>query len=800
MHSGAPFDKLKKSFRSRIFAILSLLIIAVSTTFTAAHIIDENSIKFDRLITDGKLLAWSLAYNSRLAVYSEHQGMLSEAAEAILQHKDVISATIYSIDGRLLINRTRQPRATLPDARTSFADALGKAGPLLKNPKDTLYVDREGWVEFYALIVSSPGYSSSESLYFSDKPIDEPERTIGLVRVILDKKALNASRIRLIWVGILAGALFMVTGSALIYLTMRGLTRPLKRLLEGVRSLERGDLSTQIPVVTEDELGVVSRAFNVMAQTLEQRELEKRELGEQLRLAQKREAKEEWERTFDSVPDMIAILDTDYRIIRANNALANRLQVTKEDAVGTRMYEQFHGASSTGITPVLTSLVDDSMKFSGEIYQEKQQNFFLVSITPLVRNDGSIAGSVYVSRDITNRKLAEDLLRKSEERFRLIADTIEEAIWMADIDLNTILYVSPRFELIWGRTGESFCRAPRSFMEAIHPDDRDRVSSDYELKKSSQPFDHEFRILRPDGSVRWIRNQGYPVRGEAGINTCYIEVARDITEQKHAEEEKQAIQAKLVQTNKMTSLGLMVSGLAHEVNNPNNVIKLAAHLLDKTWKDIVPILEKRYREEGDFRIAGQKYTLAKTIVPEHITGIRNNALRIEGIIRNLRDFARKGVANLHSRADLNTIVSMAATILNSQIKNFCRNFNLVLDEKVPTVRGNPQQLEQVVINLILNAIQSLPTRERKVTVATSFDQINGFAVIRVDDEGAGIPPDVKERIGEPFFTTKIDRGGTGLGLAISAFIIKEHRGLLEFDSEPGNGTTVRVKLPVALDE
>ncbi len=799
MHSGAPFNKLKKSFRTRIFVILSLLIIAVSTTFTAAHIVDENSIKLDRLITDGKLLAWSLAYNSRLAVYSEHQGMLSEAAEAILQHNDVISASIYSIDGRLLINRTRLPQGSLPDARNSFADALGKAGPLMKKPKDTLYVAREGWVEFYALIVSSPGYSSSETLYFSDTPIDEPGRTIGLVRVILDKKTLNASRKRLLWTGILAGALFIATGSALIYLAMRGLTRPLSRLLEGVRSLERGDLSAQIPAETEDELGVVSRAFNVMVQTLEQRESEKRELGEQLRLAQRREAKEEWERTFDTVPDMIAILDTEYRIIRANNALANRLQVTKEDAAGTRLYEQLHGVCGTTERPVLATLIDGSMKFTGEIYQEKQKDFFLVTISPLVRNDGSIAGSVYVSRDITKRKLAEDLLRKSEERFRLIADTIEEAIWMADIDLRTILYVSPRYELIWGRTRESFCTDPQSFIAAIHPDDRDRIGADYEQKKFSQPFDHEFRILRPDGSIRWIWNQGYPVRGEAGIHTCYIEVARDITDQKHAEEEKQAIQAKLVQTNKMTSLGLMVSGLAHEVNNPNNIIKLTAHLLDKSWRDIVPILEKRYLEEGDFRIAGQKFTLAKTIVPEHITGIRNNALRIEGIIKNLRDFARKGVANLHSRAELNTIVSMAATILNSQIKHSCRNFNLVLDETVPTVRCNPQQLEQVVINLILNAIQSLPTRERKVTVSTSFDRDNGFVVIRVDDEGAGMPPDVKERIGEPFFTTKIDRGGTGLGLAISAFIIKEHQGLLEFESEPGNGTTVRVKLPVALE-
>jgi signal transduction histidine kinase len=141
-------------------------------------------------------------------------------------------------------------------------------------------------------------------------------------------------------------------------------------------------------------------------------------------------------------------------------------------------------------------------------------------------------------------------------------------------------------------------------------------------------------------------------------------------------------------------------------------------------------------------------------------------------------------------------VSVAASLLNPQIKRHTRQFKLDLHEGVPMVRGNPQQLEQVVINLIMNAVQALPDRERKVIVSTSFDQDGGFAIIRVDDEGEGMPAEVRERICEPFFSTKLDQGGTGLGLAISNFIIKEHRGTLEFESEPGKGTTARIKLPV----
>ncbi|MCM2357542.1 MAG: ATP-binding protein [Geobacteraceae bacterium] len=663
MRSAHPFKRLQQSFRTRVFALLTLLILVITTTFTTFHAINESDSATERLDTEGELLARFLAYNSRLAVFAEHPDMLREAAEGIFQHEHVLSTAIFTVNGKLLAERSREGNEVSGVGREIPPEMLLTVRRLAAGEKKSVHFEEAGRVEFFAPIVSSPGYASPESLFFDDVPAEE-RRTIGLVRVTLDKTELNASIRKLLLTALAMGAVFLLLGSALVFLVTQGLTRPLSNLMEGVKSLGEGDFAAQIPVETDDELGEVSHAFNTMAQALEKREAENRALEEQLRLAQQMAAKEEWERTFDTVPDLIAILDGDQRIVRVNKSMADRLGVSKDEAIGTRLYEQFHGNETPlpSCRPSALLVIDTAHFQKGEL-----KSFFFVTVSPLLNSDGSMFGSVYV--------------------------------------------------------------------------------------------------------------------------------ARDVTEKKQAEEENKAIQAKLVQTNKMTSLGLMVSGLAHEVNNPNNNIKLTAHLLAKSWQDILPVLERQSREQGEFTIGGQSFAQAVEVLPQHIAGIRDNARRIEGIIKNLREFARKGVANLNFKAEINTIVSVAASILNTQIRQHTRHFRLRLQEGLPTVRGNPQQLEQVVINLIMNAIQALPDRERQVLVSTSLDRDGGLVVITVADEGEGMPPEVRNRICEPFFSTKLDRGGTGLGLAISNFIVMEHRGTLEFESEPNQGTTALVKLP-----
>ena len=139
---------------------------------------------------------------------------------------------------------------------------------------------------------------------------------------------------------------------------------------------------------------------------------------------------------------------------------------------------------------------------------------------------------------------------------------------------------------------------------------------------------------------------------------------------------------------------------------------------------------------------------------------------------------------------------MAASILSSHIKKYTNRFNLSLDETIPDMLGNGQQLEQVVINLVMNALQALPNKECRVRVVSRFDNEKRAIVIRVEDEGNGIPADLLVRIKEPFFSTKIDSGGTGLGVYISQSIIKGHNGTLVFESSEDRGTTAIVSLPI----
>lgn len=141
-----------------------------------------------------------------------------------------------------------------------------------------------------------------------------------------------------------------------------------------------------------------------------------------------------------------------------------------------------------------------------------------------------------IVRDIIERKKAEEALRESEERFRLIAETITEVFWMADIEINKIFYINPAYERIWGRLRQSLYENPRSFIESIHENDRARVLADFELEKTGQPFDHEYRIIQPDGTLRWIWDRGFPIHEPTGEARRYVGIAQDITERKKAEE------------------------------------------------------------------------------------------------------------------------------------------------------------------------------------------------------------------------------------------------------------------------
>jgi len=247
----------------------------------------------------------------------------------------------------------------------------------------------------------------------------------------------------------------------------------------------------------------------------------------------------------------------------------------------------------------------------------------------------------------------------------------------------------------------------------------------------------------------------------------------------------------------MISLGILVSGVAHEINNPNQFIMVNAPMLKRAWENITPILDKYYEDNGDFMLAGISYKDMRDRIPNLFSGIYEGAQRIRHIVRNLKDYAREVGSETTREVDINAVLKSALTILSNLLKKSTKNLKVIYADNLPTVRGNFQQIEQVLINLIQNACQALTDPMQEILISTSFNKKNKNVVIKIKDEGVGIPEDKLKYILDPFFTTKRDSGGTGLGLSISAGIIQDHGGRLEFSSKPGKGTTVLVSLPVS---
>jgi PAS domain S-box-containing protein len=401
-----------------------------------------------------------------------------------------------------------------------------------------------------------------------------------------------------------------------------------------------------------------------------------------------------------------------------------------------------------------------------------------------------------IARDITDRKLTAEALRQSEERFRQIFEQSTDALFVLKAATRKIIDVNPAAEKLYGYTREEFIGDDTSLIL-----ERDECGK-YEQALADSGTTGNIRIdqlttMKKDGTTAIVSVWGYIVRlKESKVLTCSF---RDITEKVRLEEEAKLIQAKLIQTNKMTSLGTLVSGVAHEINNPNNYISFNAQLISDIWQDLFLLLTEYGEKNADFPIGNIPFFELREIIPKLLKGISEGSHRINNIVNNLKDYARKDSANLNEEIDIHKVIANAASLLSSQIRKHARKFDMDFASDIPPIKGNAQQLEQVIVNLITNALQALSDREGGIGITTFFEEEKQSIIIQVKDEGAGMPREVLDRIPEPFFTTKLAQGGTGLGLSISNSIIKDHQGALKFESEPGKGTIITVVLPIGED-
>jgi PAS domain S-box-containing protein/putative nucleotidyltransferase with HDIG domain len=246
-----------------------------------------------------------------------------------------------------------------------------------------------------------------------------------------------------------------------------------------------------------------------------------------------RDSEERYRTLFERTANPTVVIDTAGDYINGNDAALRFLECSHEELL-TKNVRDFIPPSSERVFDEHTPLWKQGGTIETQYYVNHSIKTLELTITP-----GSWRGEQVVfgiGVDITERTRAEEALRQSEQRFRLITEAIDEAFWMADVEIGKIFYVSRSFERIWGLSRESLYEDPRSFLEAVHVEDRERVLAELEIEKTGQPFDHEYRIVQPDGTTRHIWDRGFPIRDERGLVSSYAGIAMDITERKRAEE------------------------------------------------------------------------------------------------------------------------------------------------------------------------------------------------------------------------------------------------------------------------
>jgi PAS domain S-box-containing protein len=478
-------------------------------------------------------------------------------------------------------------------------------------------------------------------------------------------------------------------------------------------------------------------------------------------------------------PDGILVVNDKGIIVSHNKRFLDVWQIPPAYAPGS----QAIGALDQALLSVATELVKDSEAFVKrvrELYADPDANDYcefelkdgrtLERYSTSLRTEGSqYLGRVWFFRDITERKHAEQALRASEEKFRQLAENIREVFWMKT-PANEILYVSPAYEQIWGRSRHSLYRNPMSWVEAIHPDDRERARLLAEKQLRGESGEMEYRIPTPDGQEKWIRNRAFPIRDRGGQLIRIVGIAEDVTERKRYEEELIRAREGAEAANRAKSCFL--ANMSHEIRTPMNGVIGMLQLLDET--DLTP-------EQREYAaVAQDSGRTLLTLIDEILDLSRIEARKVvlEKLSFNLRDTVEEVVQLLRVQAGA---------------KGLGLHWR-VSPEIPPLLGGDPHRLRQVLTNLAANAIKFTERGEVGLDAALE-SQGNGTATVRfsVADTGIGIRPDQAATLFSPFTqadaSTTRKYGGTGLGLAISRQLAEMMGGTIGVDSREGQGST-----------
>jgi PAS domain S-box-containing protein len=484
-----------------------------------------------------------------------------------------------------------------------------------------------------------------------------------------------------------------------------------------------------------------------------------------------RESEERFRNMADTAPVMIWVAGPDKRFTFVNKTWLMFTGRRLEQELGNGWTSSLHPEDLVRCYETFCASFKARKNFHLECRLRRADGEYrsiLCSGVPRFDPAGEFAGYIGSDIDITDLQ--------SEERFRQLAENIDQVFWMLDLATKKVVYASPAFEKVLGHSVSELYRDRSWLMQTVHPEDRARIQEAF-ANVGSRPLEETYRIVRPDGAVRWIHDRAFVVRNAEGEPYRMAGIAEDITDQRELEEQ-------LSQTSKMEAIGRLAGGVAHDFNNLLTVIGGYSHML----------LESTY--SGDPR-------------RDHLEQILNAANQASILTKQLLAFSRRQVlqpklVNLNHL--LTNLKAMLERIIGERI-----TIETALDPELRSIKADPHQLEQVIMNLAVNARDAMPdggtfrietamAGTAHSTSGDSPDESGSLVRLTISDTGCGMDERIRERAFEPFFTTKGVGKGTGLGLSTVYGIVRQNEGTIHVDSHPGQGTVFELEFPVATGE